>query len=464
MALNPPHILCTNYAMLEYMLLTPNRGAVFANSKVKFIILDEAHTYSGATGMETSLLIRRLIARICGNGNKLQYVLTSATLGKRGYSEDDINKFAENLTGEKFGINNIVFGERDTSFDSQVFLDYPLDVFDEIANNDTESNKSIFEKYNLKYDENVDDKENLFNLCSSSVLYKKLRDNYLVPSTLSDISCWLGLSEKDTVNFLHVCTLGFKNGSSLLDMRFHFFVRALEGLYHCLTGDKELFLERKEYVKHNGVEDRVFEISICKNCGDIAIVGHIENKNGKEYLLNRDNKLFDMLQQPEFYHIVSTDELGLDGSDVDVQEADENDVEIEDNDEEDGVTLSPDTPTDNKTFVEYWFCPHCGEISEVSEGKPDCGHDESHFIKLRRFSDKYKGSKDKCLKCFRGSYNRFYIGTEAATSVLATSLFEQLPIKIIKKEDEAGNEQLFDAGKQFLSFSDSRSEAASVAS
>lgn len=464
MASNPPHILCTNYAMLEYMLLTPNRGAVFANSKVKFIILDEAHTYSGATGMETSLLIRRLIARICGNGNKPQYVLTSATLGKKGYSEYDINKFAENLTGEKFGINNIVFGERDTSFDAKIFIDYPLAVFDEIANNDADSNKDIFEKYNIIYDINVDDKENLYNLCSSSILYKKLRDNYLVPSTLSDISNWLGLNEKETVNFLHVCTLGFKNGSSLVDMRFHFFVRALEGLYHSLTGNQELFLERKEYIKHNGVDEKVFEISICKNCGDIAIVGHIENQNGKEYLLNRENKLFDIFQQPGFYHIVSSDELGLDGSDIDIQEADEHDVEIEDNDEEEGKTPTPNSPLDNKTFVEYWLCPHCGEISEVSEGKPDCGHDESHFIKLRKFSDKYKGAKDKCLKCFSGSYNRFYIGTEAATSVLATSLFEQLPIKTIKKDDEAGNEQLFEAGKQFLSFSDSRSEAAFFAS
>lgn len=459
MALNPPHILCTNYAMLEYMLLTPNRGAVFANSKVKFIILDEAHTYSGATGMETSLLIRRLIARICHNGNGPQYILTSATLGKRGYSEDDINKFAENLTGETFGIDNIVFSERDTSFDSQKFFDYPLGLFNDIANNDSESNKEIFLKYGINYDETIDDKANLFNLCSSSSLYKKLRDYYQTPTILTEISRWLGLNEKDTVNFLHVCTLGFKNGSSLLDMRYHFFIRALEGLYHCFTGDQEVFLERKEYVKRKDELDRVFEISICKNCGDIAIVGHIENKNGVEYLSNRENKLYDKVQQPEFYHIVSSNELGIDGSDVDIQEADEQDIEVED-EEDEMVIVNYDTCSDDKTFEEYWFCPHCGEISEVSEGKPSCGHDECDFLKLRKFSNKYKGSKDKCLKCFNGSYNRFYIGTEAATSVLATSLFEQLPIKTIKKKDEAGNEERFDAGKQFLSFSDSRSEAA----
>lgn len=463
MALNPPHILCTNYAMLEYMLLTPNRGAVFANSNVKFIILDEAHTYSGATGMETSLLIRRLIARICTDGKRPQYVLTSATLGKRGKTESEINKFAENLTGEHFGIESIVFSERDTDLNFQIYNDYPAKLFEDLSSNLLENNKNIFEKYNIHYDDKIDDKANIYNLCASSIYYKRLRDNYELPTTIETISSWLCLNENDTINFLHVCTLGFKNGSSLVDMRFHFFIRALEGLYLCFVGNKELFLERKEFVKRNDTEDRVFEIAICKNCGDIAIVGHIENKNGKEILLNRENKLYDIIQQPDFYHIISDDELNHDGSDIDYQEADERDIDLEDNDDENTKQRSV-IQTDEKTYTDYWFCPYCGEISEISEGKPSCEHDPSEFLKLRRFSDKYKGSKDKCLKCFNGSYNRFYIGTEAATSVLATSLFEQLPIKSISKEDDAGNEQLFDAGKQFLSFSDSRSEAAFFAS
>lgn len=463
MALNPPHILCTNYAMLEYMLLTPNRGAVFANSKVKFIILDEAHTYSGATGMETSLLIRRLIARICNNGNKPQYILTSATLGKRGYSEYDINKFAENLTGEKFGVENIVFGERDTSLDENGYKNYPLGVFNDIASNELDICEEIFNKYGIFYDKSQDEKANIYDLCSSSTLYKKLRDNYIFPVTISKISKWLHLEEDETVNFLHVCTLGYKKGSSLLDMRFHFFIRALEGLYHCFTGEEEVYLERKETIqRQDGEKDCVFEIAICKNCGDVAIVGYIENRSGIEYLINREKKIGDMTSQPDFYHVVSDNELELTDTEVDYQEADESDIEFEENEDELGNT--PIKNNEEKNYTDYWLCPHCGEISEVSEGKPSCEHDERDYMRLRKFSKKYKGAHDKCLKCLHGFYNRFYIGTEAATSVLATSLFEVLPIKEIKKEDLAGNDQIFDAGKQFLSFSDSRSEAAFFAS
>ena len=55
----PPNILFTNYAMLEHMLLRPNDGAVFNSASFKYVVLDEAHVYNGATGMETAMLMRR---------------------------------------------------------------------------------------------------------------------------------------------------------------------------------------------------------------------------------------------------------------------------------------------------------------------------------------------------------------------------------------------------------------------
>lgn len=91
----PPHILITNYSMLEYMMLRPKDDAVFSGAKLKFIVLDEAHIYKGATGMETSLLMRRLRARI-SEPDSVQYILTSATLGGPD-ADGDILSFAEKL-------------------------------------------------------------------------------------------------------------------------------------------------------------------------------------------------------------------------------------------------------------------------------------------------------------------------------------------------------------------------------
>ena len=58
---NPPHILLTNYMMLEYLLVRPaDREAIFANHRCRFLVLDEVHTYRGILGSNIALLVRRL--------------------------------------------------------------------------------------------------------------------------------------------------------------------------------------------------------------------------------------------------------------------------------------------------------------------------------------------------------------------------------------------------------------------
>ena len=57
----PPHILLTNYMMLEYLLVRPaDREAIFANHRCRFLVLDEVHTYRGILGSNIALLVRRL--------------------------------------------------------------------------------------------------------------------------------------------------------------------------------------------------------------------------------------------------------------------------------------------------------------------------------------------------------------------------------------------------------------------
>ena len=89
---SPPHILITNYAMLEYLLLRPGDNVIFSGSFGncwKYIILDEAHTYSGATGIEVSMLLRRLKSRL-QTKNKIRFILTSATLGSGEKDDPEI--------------------------------------------------------------------------------------------------------------------------------------------------------------------------------------------------------------------------------------------------------------------------------------------------------------------------------------------------------------------------------------
>ncbi|MDE3270322.1 MAG: DEAD/DEAH box helicase, partial [Pseudomonadota bacterium] len=115
----PPHILLTNYSMLEYLLIRPDDSPLFDNDMGKhwqFIVLDEAHQYRGAKGMEMGMLIRRLKQRLRDGGRQDQFrcIATSATLSS---DEDDKNKqvvakFAEKLFGENFSPDGIIFGSK----------------------------------------------------------------------------------------------------------------------------------------------------------------------------------------------------------------------------------------------------------------------------------------------------------------------------------------------------------------
>ncbi len=61
----PPHILLTNYMMLEYLLVRPaDRDALFANHRCRFVVLDEVHTYRGSLGANVALLFRRLLTHL----------------------------------------------------------------------------------------------------------------------------------------------------------------------------------------------------------------------------------------------------------------------------------------------------------------------------------------------------------------------------------------------------------------
>ena len=115
---NPPHILLTNYSMLEYLLIRPEDSPLFDGDRGKrwqFIVLDEAHQYRGAKGMEMGMLIRRLKQRLRDGGRKDSFrcIATSATLssGESGEDRKAVAEFAGELFGEPFSASGVIFGE-----------------------------------------------------------------------------------------------------------------------------------------------------------------------------------------------------------------------------------------------------------------------------------------------------------------------------------------------------------------
>lgn len=84
----PPHILLTNYQMLEYLLVRPaDREDLFKSHRMRFVVLDEVHTYGGTLGSHVAFLTRRLKAHL-GQANPQQptpiFVGASATIATNG--------------------------------------------------------------------------------------------------------------------------------------------------------------------------------------------------------------------------------------------------------------------------------------------------------------------------------------------------------------------------------------------
>ena len=111
MRARPPHILITNYAMLEHILLLPTNRPLLRGADLRWIVLDEIHTYAGAQAIEVAFLLRRLKSHLDLEPGTTRCVGTSASLDPTRTSE--LADFAERLFGEPFaGSSSVITGQR----------------------------------------------------------------------------------------------------------------------------------------------------------------------------------------------------------------------------------------------------------------------------------------------------------------------------------------------------------------
>src|ERR1700683_4036123 len=92
---NPPDILLTNYVMLDLVLTRPDerQHLVTASRGLRFLVLDEFHTYRGRQGADVAMLTRRV--RDACNSPELQVVGTSATMASAGTAAERKRVVAE---------------------------------------------------------------------------------------------------------------------------------------------------------------------------------------------------------------------------------------------------------------------------------------------------------------------------------------------------------------------------------
>ncbi len=109
----PPPILVTNATMLEYMLVRDKDAPILdaSRGKLRWIVLDEAHTYLGSQAAEMTLLLRRTLHAFGVTPEQVRFVATSATLGGDDV-EAPLRTFLARMAGVPESRIDVVLGRR----------------------------------------------------------------------------------------------------------------------------------------------------------------------------------------------------------------------------------------------------------------------------------------------------------------------------------------------------------------
>lgn len=460
MAEKPPHILLTNYAMLEYMLLRPDTAPFFDNDSAKnwrFIVIDEAHTYKGANGTEIALLLRRIKERIRHNMYQpFRCIATSATLGSED-AKAELAEFAANLFGEPFDETDVITTkrkQREKTGEARLFQPTEYIRLKEIVEGKSNSEKGV-----ILYNSLVNDLRifRIYDVLASKP--KRIEDVSAV--VFDDIDVEIE-REKALINLIELAAAAKKsdNEAALLPARYHLFVKSLEGMFAQFYPRKTVYLDRREKATEGGAKYSVFELANCQRCGQEYLVG---KTNDNSYFVQTSTS-----DKPEYYFVSNEDILKYEGFD------------------EDDSIEDPDKMND---LEKYRLCLCCGKITPFAEkASANCceNADSNKIVIVYKLNYRGKDGESNCCPCCgatrKGLIKRFLTANQPATFAVAKSLYDAIPARPLtgasKHRDDLFDDDLFEdlfdddivdsqpselqdeSGRKLLVFSDNRQEAA----
>jgi ATP-dependent helicase YprA (DUF1998 family) len=429
----PPHVLLTNYAMLEYLLLRPLDMDLFEGEHAghwQFIVVDEAHVYDGARGAELAMLLRRLRDRV-GGDQPVQCVATSATVGNDAAA---VAQFAANLFDVPFEQHHFDPARQDVVTATRVqpptgaeWGPLPPHAYaDLLASTDTTD--AILEVARAHGYTGDDAADALAHEQRVRRLKALLAHG---PLPLPEVSKALFADGTATAPSTALVALANgtldATGSPVLSARYHLFARATEGAFSCLGAHgPHVSLARRERCDRCG--DAAFEFGTCQRCGTVYLAGMIERLGAHAVFRSRRSR-----DEQQVWMALATPEAA----------------------DEDDETLFSDL---SATGEPGSLCTGCGVLVTGAAASCPTGTCADTLMRPVRFFRERAVELTSCLACGGRSgrlIRLFEGGNEAAVSVLATALYQRLPVA-----SEPQQQGLPGGGRKLLLFSDSRQAAA----
>ncbi len=250
-------LLVTNSTMLEYMLVRTEDRPILDQShgKLRWIVLDEAHTYVGSQAAEMALLLRRVTHRFGVDPSNVRYIATSATIGDAD-TADDLQRFLADLSGAPLDRVHVVTGERFVPTLPQ------RDPSRAVRNLDNLQNGALYGA-----------------LCHDPAARVVRACLAKEPATIKALQKVSGLDVRSLTALLEKASTARRNDTAFLPLRVHLLHRAQSGLWACVNpscGGRDpsideswdfgaLFPERHTRCEH--CDYPVFELIVCGECG-----------------------------------------------------------------------------------------------------------------------------------------------------------------------------------------------------
>lgn len=299
---SPPDILLTNYVMLELILTRPQEAKLIKSAVgLRFLVLDELHTYRGRQGADVALLVRRLRERL--KADHLQCVGTSATLATSGSYDsqrDEIAKVATRIFGTTVKSSHVI-GET-------LKRATPEAALEDLAFINMLTSRVSDTSYIAPtiYDEFIKDPlaswiESTFGITkeqeSGRLVRHKPRNITGKEGAANDLSVLTGITLDRCINAVQACLLAGSNCEPSKEshlrpfaFRLHQFISRGDTVYASLQTEQERYItvHGQQYVPENE-EALLFPMVFCRECGqEYYISRKVRDTSGSEHFISRE--------------------------------------------------------------------------------------------------------------------------------------------------------------------------------